>query len=278
LTSVAIPDGVTSIDRETFYYCESLISAELSKDLTSIGERAFYGCRSLTSVVIPEGVTSIGESAFESCYSLTSVVIPGSVTSVGDRVFCYCDLLEKIFCGVTMDQWMAMIFDCEWYDIPDYTFYCSDGMIRKNGGSIFYSQGLEYREVPNGDTFGYAVVGIGSCTDTHIVIPHEYNGMPVIEIAPGAFLNCEALIGVTIPETVTTIQHDAFSTCNELRLVEIPKSVKWIGEYAFYNCSNLTDMVFSGTTSQWSEIQKDEPWYMRVPVTEIRCFDGAVYI
>ena len=99
-----------------------------------------------------------------------------------------------------------------------------------------------------------------------------------MEIESGAFVNCEELIGITIPETVTTIQHDAFSMCNELWFVEIPKSVKWIGEYAFYNCSNLTDIHFSGTISQWSEIQKDEPWYMRIPVTEIRCSDGSVYI
>ncbi|MFR6424693.1 MAG: leucine-rich repeat domain-containing protein [Oscillospiraceae bacterium] len=57
--------------------CTSLTSVTIPDSVTSIGEYAFSGCTSLTSVTIPDSVTSIGECAFYECTSLTSVTIPG---------------------------------------------------------------------------------------------------------------------------------------------------------------------------------------------------------
>ena len=68
---VAIPEGVTSIGREAFYYCQSLTSVVIPEGVTYIGDSAFEGCSSLTSVVIPKGVTSINDRAFFGCRGLT---------------------------------------------------------------------------------------------------------------------------------------------------------------------------------------------------------------
>ena len=64
LTSVTIPDGVTSIGYNAFYDCSSLASIEMPDSVTSITDCAFYACSSLTSVTIPDGVKSIGEGVF----------------------------------------------------------------------------------------------------------------------------------------------------------------------------------------------------------------------
>jgi hypothetical protein len=64
---------VTSIGRDAFQNCSSLISINLPEGVTSIGYNAFYGCSSLTSITIPEGVTSIGYDAFYGCSSLRIV-------------------------------------------------------------------------------------------------------------------------------------------------------------------------------------------------------------
>jgi len=85
LTSVVIPDSVTSIGRSAFNNNNNLTSVVISDSVTSIGEYTFYN-NNLTSVVIPDSVTSIGVGAFYK-NNLTSVVIPDSVTSIGNNAF-----------------------------------------------------------------------------------------------------------------------------------------------------------------------------------------------
>ncbi len=96
LTSITIPDGVTSIGYSVFEYCDSLTSITIPDSVTSIGDYAFSNCGSLTSITIPDSVTSIGRSAFSNCSSLTSVTIGNSVTSIGDGAFSECNRLTSI--------------------------------------------------------------------------------------------------------------------------------------------------------------------------------------
>ena len=97
LTSINISDSVTSIGNSAFSSCESLTSINILDSVTSIGDDAFFWCESLTCINIPDSVTSIGDNAFESCYSLTSINIPDSVTSIGDNAFCGCKSLTCIY-------------------------------------------------------------------------------------------------------------------------------------------------------------------------------------
>ena len=96
LTSVSIPDSVTSIGHSAFYDCTALTSVSIPDSVTSIGRSAFYGCTELTSVVIGNGVTSIEDYAFSDCTKLTSVVIGNSVTSIGDYAFSDCTELTSV--------------------------------------------------------------------------------------------------------------------------------------------------------------------------------------
>jgi hypothetical protein len=96
LTSVTIPNSVTSIGSSAFANCASLTSVAIPNSVTSIGEYLFAYCSSLTSVAIPNGVTTIGNNAFQSCTSLTSVTIPGSVTAIGDYAFANCAALPSV--------------------------------------------------------------------------------------------------------------------------------------------------------------------------------------
>ena len=87
LTSINIPDSVTSIGNEAFSWCESLTSINIPESVTSTGNEAFSWCESLTSIIIPKSVTSIGNEAFSWCESLTCINIPESVIKMEGNPF-----------------------------------------------------------------------------------------------------------------------------------------------------------------------------------------------
>lgn len=91
-------DGTYSVKKGTkiicdmaFYDYSSLSSLVIPDSVTSIGDRAFSGCCSLENLVIPDSVTSIGDYAFSDSFSLESLVIPDSVTSIGNEAFRGCN-------------------------------------------------------------------------------------------------------------------------------------------------------------------------------------------
>lgn len=79
-----------------------------------------------------------------------------------------------------------------------------------------------------------SVDGIGTCTLSNLIIPSEYNGLPVTIISDKAFLECTNLTSVTIPDSVTTIGDSAFSECENLAHVTMGDNVTTIGQDAFY--------------------------------------------
>ena len=96
ITSVIIPNSVTTIGIAAFRYCASLSSVKIPDSVISIGKLAFHGCLNLKSVEIGNFVREIGDMAFLDCCGLTSMVIPNSVTSIGDNAFDCCDNLKSI--------------------------------------------------------------------------------------------------------------------------------------------------------------------------------------
>lgn len=99
LTSIKIPDGVTSIGDSAFTDCSSLTSIEIPYGVTSIGTGAFWYCSSLTSIMIPDSVMNIGNDAFRDCNSLTSVIIGDGVASIRDYAFQDCTNLTSVTIG-----------------------------------------------------------------------------------------------------------------------------------------------------------------------------------
>ena len=102
VTSVTIPNGVTSIGEDAFFNCISLDSVTIGNSVTSIGDTAFGYCTSLASITIPDSVTSIGEYVFLGCTSLASITIPDSVTSMGNYAFESCTSLTSVTLPATL--------------------------------------------------------------------------------------------------------------------------------------------------------------------------------
>lgn len=97
LTSITIPNSVTSIGDYAFCNCDGLTSITIPNSVKTIGNSAFFNCRSLTSITIPNLVTEIESWTFQGCTGLTSLTLPNSVIKIGNYAFYECSNLKKIY-------------------------------------------------------------------------------------------------------------------------------------------------------------------------------------
>ncbi|MBR4032823.1 MAG: leucine-rich repeat domain-containing protein [Clostridia bacterium] len=114
------------------------------------------------------------------------------------------------------------------------------------------SVGLEYTSNRDGTCY---VSGIGTCTDTDIVIPTiAPNGNSVTSIGYGAFANCYDLESIVIPDSVTIIGDYAFACCDVLERIVIHDSVTSIGYGAFAHCDSLTSITVDENNEYYKSI------------------------
>ena len=211
LTSITIPNSVTSIGNVAFFGCSSLTSATIPNSVSTFGFHVFYDCRSLKNAYLGNSITKIEDGTFCLCSSLTSVSIPNSVTSIGEEAFSGCSRLTCV-------------------DIPD-----SVTSIGKFAFSDCSS--LTGINIPN-SIITLSEAAFANCAGlTSITIPNS-----VTSIGNYTFFGCSGLTSITIPNSVTSIGNDAFSSCSDLTSVTIPNSVTTIGERAFYSCGGLTSI------------------------------------
>ena len=185
LTSITIPDSVTSIGEEAFFRCTGLTSITIPDSVTSIGGAAFRDCIGLTSVNIGDGVTSIGEYAFEDCANLTSITIPDSVTNIGDYAFSNC------------------------YDLTSITI--SNNIV--NMGTYVFSGCNSLESVVLPDSITVIEDGTFKFCEKLKSISMSNN---VTNIGPYAFDLCKSLEEINIPESVVEIGNEAFNRCTSL--------------------------------------------------------------
>ena len=129
LTSITIPENITSIGRCAFSGCDGLMNITIPDSVTSIGSAAFENCSGLTSIVIPDSVTSIDHWAFQYCTGLTSATIGNGVKSISRYAFWDCASLKDIYFNGTKDQWNVIKkIDS---GIKNCIIHCTDGDLKE---------------------------------------------------------------------------------------------------------------------------------------------------
>lgn len=88
-----------------------------------------------------------------------------------------------------------------------------------------YSIGLNYAIGADGN---YSVIGVGTCTDERIIIPHKYNGKDVTAIGEESFAYTEGIISITIPNSIKKIQPNAFFMCVDLVEAIFENTADWM--------------------------------------------------
>ena len=212
LTSVIIPDSVTTIGHNVFRGCDSLnynvydgacylgnennpyrllvkaqsteiSECEIHADTKYVCEPAFANCSALESVTIPDGIVYVADTAFSGCTALENATLPTSAISL----------------------------------IP-----------KANLKTVVLTSG----EVIEGAAFQEAAKLVS------VVLPES-----LTSIGAWAFGYCRSLLSVEIPERVTLIDSHAFYECEGLLRLTIPDGIETIGDDAFRFCDSLEEVT-----------------------------------
>ena len=248
LTSINLPDSVSTFGQYVFYDCASLTKITIPASLKEIPRSTFQYCNGLTEINLQEGLEVIGSSAFAlnneamdaSKYGTVSIIIPSTVTDIGGAAFDYNALIGSITFakGSKIKSIGASIggtgatsgYTFRGTYITSITFPAT---IENLGSNILYTPA----SVKNGISQIKTVVFEGA----------EFKTLPT-----NFFRECKNLISVTLPEGIEAIGNSAFSG-TAITSITIPASVTSIGTGAFMNCANLETVIFA-EGSQLTEI------------------------
>ena len=203
ITSVTIPNGVTTIGFSAFNGCIKLEKIKFSSNLDTVCENAFNNTKWFnnqsnglvyvgkvaykykgdmprnTKITVKSDTVSISESAFKDCANLTAILIPSSVKH-----------------------------------IDKYALYNCQGLTKLN-----FNDGIERIE---NDAFG-------ACEKLTSVNFSE----TLKSIGAFAFVECKKLSEITIPQSVTSVGEYAFSGCENLASVTVSDDLPYVGGRAF---------------------------------------------
>jgi len=244
LTSISLPNAITEIQENTFQGCSSLVMITIPIGVTSIGNSVFANCKKLKEISLPISLQSIGYSAFNGCTNLVSISIPEGVTIIKDWAFQGCTNLFLISFPSTLTNIGYLAFeDTTWYVLkPD------DNVVY--AGKVAYGYKGNYNSVSaitlRADTKGIASRAFLGCSDlTEIIIPNS-----ITYIGANAFDGCRNLKNINLPSSIEIIERETFMDCNSLESFIIPSDVTFIGYGAFYNCNSLKNInIPNGVTA-----------------------------
>ena len=266
LKQVIIPNSVTSMNPSAFSNT-GLTSIELPESISTIGITAFAGCENLNYVRIPKTISSIDIYAFKNCKNLKKIIIPETVTNIhSSNPFEECEDLV-IYCkeGSTAEQYAKdnNIKYIDYSENSDYEYIINqDGTVTITGykgndeeidipseiegktitkigeKAFFNNKNVKKITMPNGIT-SIEDYAFANTTITTINIPSTVN-----DIGKGAFYGCTLLTSnIVIPEGVKTIKDETFNGCLKISCVSIPNTVTYIGKDAFNSCMQIKNLT-----------------------------------
>ncbi|MBE6284981.1 MAG: hypothetical protein E7093_00845 [Bacteroidales bacterium] len=279
LTSITLPQNITSIGKKAFSGCTNLAHVNIS-DLSawcniSFGDayaNPLYNAKNLylngepvTELVIPDGVTEIKSYAFYNCESITSITVPYSVTNIGTYAFQGCKNLKNVL------NFSSLIF-AKRKSGYGYIAYNADNVVNAPNGAV--AGDFVFSTVDGVNTLA---AYLGNATE--IVLPDNYNGEGY-GIGESVFSGRTDLTNITIPRNLTSIGKSAFNNCTGLTHVNISDIAAWcnisfsdsyanplyyaknlylngepvtelvipdgvteIKNYSFYNCESITSIT-----------------------------------
>ena len=225
---------------------ETVVNNGTTYTVTEIGDRAF-DCRLVDSTPYKDYV---GKPNF------VSIKIPKTITRIGAYAFRQCGDMH------TNSGLVNVIFDSEsQLKLIDHDAFAGCYAIREFelprevetiGENAFYDdwciKKFTFQEGSRLKSIGGNAFHCNSSLQS-LTLPSS-----VTNIDHHAFYQCSSLDEFVIPDGVESIERGVFAECSKLKTVTVPNSVKKIVQKAFLNCSSLENVVYKGTADQWDNL------------------------
>lgn len=255
LTSVNIPTGVVTIGNNSFDGCASLAQLTMPEPLATIGEYAFRNS-GLTGITFQRNLTIIGKYAFDGCKDLVSINFPANVTEIKEYTFNDCVKLKNI----ELPNGLIYIKDYAFngcaslgkVTIPGGVQNISPGAFKNSGlTEVILKEGVMSLSNNSFDgclllkkvTFPTTMKTIGGFSNTGIKEIAFAEGATPEAISDYAFLNCDSLSTITLPNSIKSLGTGAFYDCDTLKTVKLPTGITKIAKQAFYHCGFLQSIT-----------------------------------
>jgi uncharacterized repeat protein (TIGR02543 family) len=277
LTSVIIPDSVTSIGSGAFYPCAALQNIEVKAATPPEGyDNMFQGCGNLSAISVPAASVAAYKAA--DGWDTYAAKIVGDTVSFNSFTISF----DEDGGTAVADATTSLIAEIP---VSSKEGYALEGWYTAaNGGGSKVSfpydpladATLYAKWITATEGLSYAASGSGysvsnSTATGAITIPAYWRGKPVVaieswafsdanlavtsinipssvtQIGSSAFLNSPISTTITLPPGLTYIGQNAFKQ-SDIASIEIPSAVTYIGSAAFYNCALLTTVTVQAAT------------------------------
>lgn len=262
-TAFSSADGVLLADNGTkLLFCPKQYSGSFvcPDGVVEIADGAFSACSAVTGVTLPDGLKIIGSGAFNQC-SAASVNIPDSVEVIADNAFLNSGL-KSVFVPASVKEMGNFAFASSW---SLESVILEEGLQSISYGAFNDCTALRSIAIP-ASVGSIGLHAFSKCTGLGAISVSEAN--KAYSSVDGVLLNRNGTTLIqypagrsaaeyAIPAQVSRIDSYAFVFCDSLQSVSIPEGVTKIGIRAIHDCPALTQILYEGTAAQWAQIYWD---------------------
>ena len=269
-THITIKDGTLGIVGEAFLYYSGLTSVTIPNSLTSIGSSAFFGCTGLTTITSEiEKPFEINSNTFsDDTYTNVELIVPKGTKALYQATEGW-NKFTRVTEAAGEEEVSEFSVDGIYYKVGENnTVFVISGDVKYSGDIVIPEQ-----VTFNGKTYSVTSIGrsaFNGCGDLiSITIPNS-----VTSIEWEAFDNCSGLTSIIIPNSVTSIGKYAFSGCSGITSLTISNTLSSISGNAFQLCSSLTSVIIPNSVS----VINDEAFYGCTGLTTIIIPNSVAWI